>query len=257
VTDSEAAGASLGPLRLLAVDDEPAALADLVWMLGRDPRVGEVRTAEDGAAALRALHEDEFDAVFLDIQMPGLDGLDLARMLARFAVPPPVVFVTAYDDFAVEAFDLQAVDYVLKPVRAERLAEALRRVITPPPPASHLSHDDDETLAVELGGITRFVRRSQVLYVEAHGDYARLHTSHGSHLVRVSLATLEERWTRAGFVRTHRRFLVAAAHVSALHVDGGHCSVVLDSGATLPVARRHTKDVRARLCRAPTLAPSP
>ena len=144
--------------------------------------------------------------------MPGLDGLDVARVLARFKAPPKVVFVTAYDEHAVEAFDLRAVDYLLKPVRAERLAEAVRRVGdalgagTDP-----VATDDDETIAVELGGVTRFVQRSDVRFVEAQGDYARLHTAGESHLVRVPLTTLEEEWAAAGFVRIHRSHLVVAA----------------------------------------------
>src|SRR4051794_23759820 len=122
-------------LHVLAVDDEPPALHELVYLLRADPRVAGVESAGDATAALRLLHQADraegagsgFDAIFLDIQMPGLDGLDLARVLAKFAHPPPVVFVTAHDGFAVDAFDLKAVDYVLKPVRASRIAEAVRR----------------------------------------------------------------------------------------------------------------------------------
>ncbi len=238
-------------LRLLAVDDEPAALADLAWMLSQDPRVASVRTAGDGTAALKALQEETFDAVFLDIRMPGLDGLDVTRVLSRFAEPVPVVFVTAYEDFAVDAFDLSAVDYVLKPVRPERLSEAIRRVSTAvaAAPAEEPAALEDETIPVELGGVTRFVQRSQVRYVEAHGDYARLHTATDSHLVRVSLATLEERWRAAGFVRIHRRFLVAIREIVELRSDSGRASVVLTGGLELPVARRHARDVRDRLVR--------
>ena len=114
---------------MLLIDDERPALDELAFLLARDPRVGEVLTCDSATDALRTLHEIEVDAVFLDIQMPGLTGLDLAQVLARFRVPPPVVFVTAHDEHAVEAFELRAVDYVLKPVREERLAEAVRRVV--------------------------------------------------------------------------------------------------------------------------------
>jgi DNA-binding LytR/AlgR family response regulator len=137
----------------------------------------------------------------------------------------------------------------MKPVRAERLAEAIRRVIEardgaePAEPA-----EADETIAVELGGVTRFVNRSAVRYVEAQGDYARLHTSEGSHLIRVPLSTLEERWGAAGFVRIHRSTLVSLQHVDEVRVDGGRCTVHLGD-AELAVSRRHTRELRDRLVR--------
>src|SRR5262249_46228691 len=125
---------------------------------------------------------------------------------------PAVVFVTAHDDRAVDAFDLGAVDYLLKPVRPDRLAETLRRVLAArqgsPRPAPR-AQPADEVIPVELAGRTRMVPRSAVRWVEAQGDYARLHTADGSHLVRVPLAVLEERWADAGFVRIHRSYLVA------------------------------------------------
>ena len=202
-------------LRILAVDDERPALDELVFLLSRDPRVGTVQTASDGAGALRLLQETAVDAVFLDIRMPGLTGLDLARVLGRFRQAPVVVFVSAYDDHAVDAFEVKAVDYVMKPVRETRLREAVRRVIEArrSVAAPEAEQAPDETIPVELGGVTRFIQRSEIRYAEAQGDYARLHTSEGSHLVRVPLSTLEERWTPEGFVRIHRSHLVAVAHI--------------------------------------------
>ena len=159
-------------------------------------------------------------------------------MVARFAERPRIVFVTAYDDHAVDAFELQAVDYVMKPVRADRIAEAVRRAVTAgsPDPAA----TDDETIAVELAGVTRFVRRSQVRYVEAQGDYARLHTASGSHLLRIPLAVLEERWAAAGFVRIHRSTLVALHHVEEVRLVDGRTHRARLGADELPVSRRHT-----------------
>ena len=176
---------SMPALRVLVVDDERPAHAELAWLLDRDPRVGTVLTTDSAAEALRVLQEEQVDAVFMDIRMPGLTGLDLARVLSRFKAPPPVVFVTAHDEHAVDAFELNAVDYVLKPVRDDRLAEAVRRVVEAQGTTS--AQADDDQIAVELGGVTRFVSRGEVRYVEAQGDYARLHTASGSHLVRVPL----------------------------------------------------------------------
>ena len=240
-------------LRVLAVDDEAPARAELAYLLGRDERISEVQTADDGAEALRMLEDTPYDALFVDIRMPGLDGLDLARVLRRFTSPPAVVFVSAYDQHALEAFDLRAVDYLMKPVRDERLAEAVGRVLeargrVAPPAAVGTETDDDETIAVELGGVTRFVKRSDVRYVEAHGDYARLVTEDGRHLVRVSLALLEEQWASAGFVRIHRRWLVPLDAIDEVRTDGGRVSVRVGD-AVLQVSRRHTRELRDRLVR--------
>ncbi|HSE72064.1 MAG TPA: LytTR family DNA-binding domain-containing protein [Nocardioidaceae bacterium] len=233
-------------LRVLVVDDERPALDELAWMLGRDPRVGAVLSTDSAAEALRMLQEEQVDAVFMDIRMPGLTGLDLARVLSRFRTPPPVVFVTAHDDHAVDAFELNAVDYVLKPVRDDRLAEAVRRVVESAPGSGQPTEDDQ--IAVELGGVTRFVSRGDVRYVEAQGDYARLHTASGSHLVRVPLTSLEEQWRDAGFVRIHRSLLVALQHVDEVRMDAGRCTVVV-GGEELGVSRRHTRELRDLLVR--------
>jgi len=247
-------------LRALLVDDEAPALSELAFLLRRDARIGEIRTATSGADALRALDARSFDVVFCDIKMPGLDGMDFARVLARFAERPQIVFVTAYDEHAVDAFEVRATDYVMKPVRSDRLTEAVRRVMAArsgSPISGGLATGDeatarpdhaDETIPIELGGVTTFIQRSQVLYAEAHGDYARLHTATGSHLVRISLTTLEDRWGASGFVRIHRSTLVSLPQVTEVRMDRGRCSVRLH-GVELQVSRRHTRDLRDRLLR--------
>ncbi len=231
-----------GPaLRVLVVDDEQPAVDELTWLLQRDPRIGEVLSCTAATEALRILQESELDALFLDISMPGLSGLELAQVLSRFKQPPRIVFVTAHEQHAVEAFELQAVDYVLKPVRAERLSEAVRRIGggTERPAAGK-----DVQIPVELGGVTRFVQRSDITHVEAQGDYARLHTATGSHLVRTPLSTLEEEWRSAGFLRIHRSLLVALPHVAEVRMESGRCSVVVGEGVELVVSRRHTRELR-------------
>ncbi len=233
-------------LQVLVVDDELPALDELAFLLARDPRVGGVVTAGSAAEALRVLQEQEVDAVFTDIAMPGLTGLDLARVLSRFRSQPPVVFITAHDEHAVAAFELNAVDYVLKPVRDARLAEAVRRVCEARAVAGGTV--DDDSIPVELGGVTRFVARTDVLYAEAQGDYARLHTAEGSHLIRTPLTTLEVDWRDAGFVRIHRSLLVALAHVAEVRVDSGRCTVRVGA-EELTVSRRHTRELRDVLVR--------
>ncbi|MFG2619562.1 LytR/AlgR family response regulator transcription factor [Streptomyces sp. NPDC048507] len=276
-------------LRVLAVDDEKPLLEELLYLLRSDPRVRSAEGASDATGALRRVTRalesgpdgpDGIDVVFLDIQMAGLTGLDIARLLAGFVRPPLIVFVTAHEGFAVQAFDLKAVDYVLKPVRPERLAEAVRRACAllerpdgaaerraaaPQPRAEPAAGSAapagaggaggaeraPEQIAVELGGVTRFVAIADIAYVEAQGDYARLHTDDGSHLVRIPLSTLEERWAPRGFVRIHRRHLVALGRIDELRIDAGTTSVRVGP-AELQVSRRHARELRDLLMRQAT-----
>ncbi|MFD8371247.1 LytR/AlgR family response regulator transcription factor [Streptomyces sp. NPDC059688] len=277
-------------LRVLAVDDEEPALEELLFLLRADPRVHSAEGALAATEALRRLGRaqnggpggaDHVDVVFLDIHMAGLSGLDVAGLLTGFAAPPRVVFVTAHEDFALRAFDLKAVDYLLKPLRRERLAEAVRRVaelveadratraamsasafpssspsseadahvgtgsgtgVVPGPsrpPASPLA----DHISVERGGVTRFLPIADITYAEAHGDYARLYTREDSHLVRIPLSTLEERWRARGFVRIHRRHLVSVAGIEELRVDAGSLTVRV-GGAVLAVSRRNARELR-------------
>jgi DNA-binding LytR/AlgR family response regulator len=243
-----------GTLEVLVVDDEEPALQDLAYLLRQHPRIRSVVTASDATEALRRLRDGSFAAVFLDIRMPGLDGLELARVLSRFARPPEIVFVTAFEQHAVEAFELQAVDYLLKPVRAERLSDAIRRLGAP---ASRpgTSEEDPTRIAVETGGRTRMVERDSIRFVEASGDYVRLHTDDGAFLVRMPISALEESWHDAGFVRVHRRYLIALRHVTELRTRPGGGYDLLVAGQELPVSRRHARELRDRLSRSPGSRP--
>ena len=235
-------------LNALVVDDEQPVLDELVWLLGRDDRITSVRAASSGAEALRMLDANDIDLVFLDVAMPGLNGLDIARLLGRFATPPRIVFVTAHDQHAVEAFEMNAVDYLLKPIREERLRESVRRACAD---TESPVQETQDSIAVELGGVTRFVSRRTVSYVEASGDYVRLHTADGpGHLVRVPIGTLADDWSDAGFVRIHRSHVVNLAHVREVRINGGRCSVLVPVGdemVELVVARRHTRTLREML----------
>lgn len=277
---------SSGGLVVLAVDDEEPALEELAYLLGEDPRVGLVLKASDATDALRILNSrqgvreaatagqgprgsmnqatgtrvaerTDVEVVFLDIRMPGLDGLELARVFSSMAVPPSVVFVTAHDDRAVDAYEVGAVDYLLKPLRSERLSASIDRILASRTAAMaepvQQENGEDEVIPVELAGTTKLVPRSAVRYVEAQGDYARLHTHEGSHLVRIPLSVLEDRWRDAGFVRIHRSFLVSLPLVTELRLSGSGYVVRVGTGpdcAELPVSRRHTRELKDRLVRA-------
>ena len=231
---------------VLVADDERPALDELVHLLRADPRVGEILTASSGADALRLLSERAVRIAFLDIHMPGLTGMELARALLTLAEPPAVVFVTADDAKAVEAFELRAADYLLKPVRIERLRQAVDRVVELGDTAAP---GDDEMLPVTVGSVVRFVRRSDVRWVQAQGDYSRLHTGDGTgHLVRIPISELEARWAGAGFLRIHRSSLVRTAAVTEARLSGAD-AVVAVGAVQLPVSRRLVPAVRDALLR--------
>jgi DNA-binding LytR/AlgR family response regulator len=262
-------------LVVLAVDDEAPALDEISYLLRGDPRVGTVLTAIDAATALRILRPPAGaasqgpvpDAVLLDIAMPGWDGVDLARVVLGLPHPPAVAFLSAHDDRAVEAYEIGALDYLLKPVRAARLAEAVGRMCSArdvaaeqdrrhqqtavPPPVGQAGNAADEMIAVDLAGSTRFVSRASVCWAEAQGDYARLQMAGGaSHLIRTPLTVLEQEWEPAGFIRVHRSYLVALSRIVELRaVDGGYRIVVSGRpmAGELPVSRRHLRLLKQRL----------
>jgi len=232
-------------ISVLIADDEPPALDELSFLLGSDPRVSAIHRAPSGAEAIRLLARERVDAVFLDIHMPALNGFDLARAMQRFEHCPALVFVTADEEGALEAFELAAVDYLLKPVRPERLERSVTRVVESLQPAGE-EPERAELVTVTLGSTTRMIRRTDVHYVQAQGDYARLHTDEGSYLVRISMTDLERQWADAGFVRIHRSYLVAERHVSRWRLGQEHPTVV-SGGAELPVSRRLLPSLRERL----------
>lgn len=234
-------------LDVLVADDEPPALAELAAFLEADARIGAILRASSGADALRMLSVSAVDAVFLDIHMPGISGFDLAHALDRFAQRPAIVFVTADEAGALEAFDVRAVDYVLKPIRPERLRRAVDRILAVHQGAE--TDEDAETVPVAVGQAVRLVRRADVRWVKAEGDYSRLWTAAGhSHLVRMPISELEERWASAGFVRVHRSYLVHVDAVTEVRLTGSAPAVVL-AEVELPVSRRLIPAVRSRLVR--------
>lgn len=229
-------------VNVIVADDEQPAVEELAFLLRRDARIGSIHRASSGAEALRLLEQHPVDAMFLDIHMPALSGLDIARVIAGQPRPPAVIFVTADEDRALEAFDLRAVDYLLKPVRTDRLAESVRRISELMDGAAAAP----ELITVDQGGVSRMIRRDDVRYVQAQGDYARLHTSEASYLIRIPLNDLERQWSDAGFLRTHRSYLVAMDQVRKVRIGAGRASLYIGD-AELPVSRRHLSDVREKL----------
>jgi DNA-binding LytR/AlgR family response regulator len=239
-------------LSVLAVEDELPSLDELTFLLERSPLVGRVTAAGNANEALHHLQQHAYDVVLLDIKMPGLDGLELARVLSRFTEPPALAFVTAHEEHALEAFDVGAVGYLLKPIDERRLRQLLARVSRPAAESdTSEARDDDEMVAVVTRGSTRMLARSDVIWVEAAGDYVRLHTADGhghGHLLRVPMAQLEVQWSEHGFARVHRSYLVALRAVREIVTEGTHTTVRLPD-RTLPVSRRNSRELRDRLVR--------
>jgi two-component system response regulator AlgR len=246
--------------RILIADDEPPARARLRALLGDiaaefpHTLVGE---AGDGVAALELLAHTPADIVLADIRMPRLDGIELAQQLAGLARPPALVFVTAHDEFALQAFELAAADYLMKPVRAPRLLEALRKARRLAPGDAllkELAPAGRERLRVVERGAVLLVPVAEVLYLRAEQKYVSARTAAREYLIEESLAHLEAEFAPR-FVRIHRNCLVAAAAVAgvAREADGdaggeAHWALRLKGVSEhLPVSRRQWPQVKAQL----------
>ncbi len=243
-------------LTILAVDDERTQVEDLARLLRASPCVEEVECAFDGHDALVKASAQRYDAIFLDVRMPDLDGLELGRVLRRFAAPPQLVFVSAYDSAAVDAFELRALDYLRKPVSRRRVEEALERVVAavetdePRQVRDHApASAESETVAVATatGNAIRLVPRSEILYAQSHGDFVRIVTAEGRYLLRATLADVEQRWEPYGFVRVHRQYLANLARAVELRPHlGGTAELAFADDHTIPIARRHVAELGRR-----------
>jgi two-component system, LytTR family, response regulator len=259
------------PLRVLVADDEPLARERLEHLLEEQPEAALVGVAESGDEAVEAIRELNPDVVFLDMQMPGRTGLDVVRAVGADFMPV-TVFVTAHDEFAVQAFELAAADYLLKPFSDERFEEAFRRA------RDRVEMEDISALreqleaVLEAGGVgagaeagtspylkriavqgrgrMRVVPVDEINHIVASGVYAELHVGRESHLVRTPLSTLEEHLDPERFFRIHRSAIVNLDEVEVLiREGGGSCLVQLKSGVKLPVGRSRREELEARLGR--------
>ena len=241
-------------LRVLVVDDEQPARDELAFQLGRLDEVDEVLGAAEGTECLRLLEGGDLDAVFLDVRMPGLDGLELGRIVRLLARPPMLVFVTAFDSYAVEAFGLAAVDYLLKPVRAERLRATVKRLLETRRgiEVGATTHPDDDTLGDRLPVLARgrivLVNVADIRVALVAGERVVLHTQDGRFQARHTLAELEHRLHGRGFLRVHRAYLVNLRHVLTIEsfFNGTYLLKLRDvPDLTVPVSRRHAADLRS------------
>lgn len=244
-------------IRVLVVDDEAPARQRLRLMLEEMGDVALAGEAADAGEALQMVQAEPPEVVLLDIRMPGMDGIELARHLASLPTPPAVIFTTAFDQYAMEAFDAQAVDYLLKPIRRQRLADALRRARRPTraqlgalrlADASEAGPDRGRAhIAARLGDRLELIPVHDIHYFQADAKYVAVHHGAGEVLVDEPLKDLESEFAD-DFVRVHRNALVNLRYVEAVEKtrQGGHV-VRIQGGAQVAISRRHLRQVRQRL----------
>lgn len=234
-------------VRVLIVDDEPPARRNIAMLLRDDADVeiiGECSSGKDAIAATRNLRPD---LLFLDVQMPENDGFDVLEMLGR-ELPPAIVFVTAYDQYALRAFEAGALDYLLKPFENSRFYRALGRAKEKIDLARRNLAAKVDHLVIKSAGQVSFVRISDIDWIEAADYYAGVHVGPRTHLLRRSLADLEQELESSRFCRVHRSAIVNVDRVRALQLNSnGEYNVVLENGSELRLSRRFRKHLQQRL----------
>lgn len=256
-------------LKALIVDDEPLARADLHYMLKSLSEVASVTEAANATEALASMEDDVFDVIFLDIEMPGLNGLKAVKIINQLRTPPLIVFVTAYDEHAAKAFELNAVDYLVKPFSARRLEQAVQKVTAARAMAASrmLGREPDIHAPVVVGGNTTgqpdtqfkkipvekgdgvlLISLSDVRYISAYDDRVFVHTFDEQYLCRFSLTELELKLASQGFARIHRSYIVNLQHVLELQpfFNGTYNLIIEDKKkSVLPVSRARVKSLRS------------
>ena len=249
------------PIRTVVADDEPLARERIRNLLGHDPEIEIVAEASDGRAAVKAIERTDPDLLFLDVRMPGLDGFGVLEAL-RVPRLPVVVFVTAHDRFAVKAFEIHALDYLLKPFHRARFEETVRRAKTAVRrgAAEHLSRvygwleearpgpRHVRRFLVKASGRVVFVLADEIDWIEAAGNYVRLHAGSASHLIRETMANVEGRLDPERFVRVHRSAIVNVEKIRELEpMFRGEYAAILRNGRRVAVSRGYRLPLEAKL----------
>ena len=233
-------------LRTLIVDDEPLAVERMQVICCKMDALHVVGTASDGAQALRLIEALEPDLILLDMTMPEVDGLSVARTLARQETSPAVVFVTAHDNYAVEAFDLDAVDYVLKPVKPDRLERAIQRALARRGEGGGETSKWLEELWIPHRSELIRIDTEEVSRIDAERDYVRLHVEDRSYLLLQTIAGLEKRLDPAKFIRIHRSTILRKDRIKGLRHDGlGVWAAEMEDGEALRIGRTYLPKVKA------------
>jgi two-component system, LytTR family, response regulator len=234
-------------IRVLVVDDESLARRNLTVLLRRDPDIGSVAECESGLAAIDEIRKSKPDLVFLDVQMPECDGFDVLELLGR-DLPSTIIFVTAYDEYALRAFEAGALDYLLKPFDDARFGRALHRAKDKLAHYSRREPPPAERLVVKSRGQLLFLNIADIDWIEAADYYACLHVGRDTHLMRRTLSELERDLGEEKFIRIHRSVIVNLDRIHGLELqDGGEYEVVLKSKTRLRLSRRYRKRLQDRL----------
>lgn len=234
-------------MRVVVVDDEPLARQRIEDLLAHEPDITLVASVGTGNEAVDVIREEHPDLVFLDVQIPGLNGIDVVRTIGAEAMPL-VIFTTAYDRFAVTAFELAAVDYLVKPFDDDRFAEALRRARKALRPMTPDAHEYLTRIPVELRGQMRVVPVDLIDYITASGPYAELHVGERTFAIRERMQTLEEQLDPNVFFRVHRSVIVRLDRIDTLRkASGGDYAVRLKNGTELSVSRSRREELEAKL----------
>ena len=233
-------------IRALIVDDEPLARSNLAVLLRTDPEIGSVGECGSGAEAIGEMRIARPDLLFLDVQMPECDGFDVLELLGN-DLPPAVVFVTAYDQYALRAFEAGALDYLLKPFDNARfelaLGRAKQKIRMGGGPAQR-----PQRIAIKTAGEVCFVRISEIDWIEAADYYACLHVGGRNHLLRRSMTELEEDLDPCVFCRVHRSSIVNLDRVQGLKLgQDGEYEILLENGARVRLSRRYRNQLQARM----------
>ena len=231
-------------LKTLIVDDEPLAVERLERVVAGIAQLELAGTASDGEEAIRAVRGGQIDLLLLDIAMPGKDGIAVARALGSMRSPPAIIFCTAFDGFAVEAFELGVADYVLKPVAQDRLERAVSRVIAARGEKTEEPEGTQEFWVPHRSELVR-VAAEDIDRIEAERDYMRLHLGERSYLLHETIGALEERLDEAKFLRIHRSHIVRRNFVTGLrHEGGGVWHAQLADGQSLRIGRKYLNQAK-------------
>ena len=233
-------------IRAMVVDDEPVARSNLRVLLGRDAEVELVGECGSGREAVEEIQKKKPELVFLDVQMPEWDGFDVLERLGASA-PPALVFVTAYDQYALQAFEAGALDYLLKPFTNARFEMALARAKERVSLGRGMVRKE-ERLAIKTGSTVLFLNVAEIDWVEAADYYVCLHVGRRTHMLRRSMSEVQEEWAGSGFCRIHRSAIVNLERVRGLENSaGGGVEVALNDGTRLPLSRRYRRELQGRL----------
>jgi two-component system response regulator LytT len=247
------------PFKTLIVDDEAPARSELRYLLEKIPSIQVVGEATNATEALELIKALKYDLVFIDIQMPGLSGLDVVTALKEQPYMPAVVFVTAYGEHAVKAFELDAVDYLVKPMDEERLAQAVAKVekrlamqpaSAKPEPPVEKSLIDIDRIPVESRGKTLLLPMQDIVYISSRNDIVFVHTADNTYITRFTLKTLEDRLQSKSFLRVHRGYIVNLRHVVEIVPMYGRSYVLkvrCSQQNEIPVSRRRGQKLKAML----------